>query len=247
MTETLNLRRPSPQMRLEQPKDFVGGRSHKSDQNTSDAVMAQRGKQKDGLDDFPTPPWGTRALCEHVLGSFPLKTWTVLEPAAGRGYMSSTLAEYFGSVTVSDVASYGYQGPLRNFIDPAYPADAYADNSFDWVITNPPFKHGMEFVHRGLQVARVGVAMLCRTVFVESKGRYEGLYRDTPPWAFAPFVERLPMVEGRIDRAASSATSYAWFVWVRGGAERTDTRVIWIPPCRARLEFDSDYPQGAGQ
>ena len=36
-------------------------------QNTSHAVMAQRVEPKDSADDFPTPPWATRALVEHVL------------------------------------------------------------------------------------------------------------------------------------------------------------------------------------
>ena len=36
-------------------------------QNISHAVMAQRHEAKDSLDDFPTPPWATRALLEHVL------------------------------------------------------------------------------------------------------------------------------------------------------------------------------------
>jgi hypothetical protein len=36
-------------------------------QNTSHAVMAQRNEAKDSLDDFPTPPWATRTLLEHVI------------------------------------------------------------------------------------------------------------------------------------------------------------------------------------
>ncbi len=212
-------------------------RSRKVKQNTSDAVMAQRGKQKDNLDDFPTPPWGTRALCEHVLWpNVDVRKQTVLEPGAGRGYMSAPLAEYFASVTSSDIADYGY--PLDKVGSFIVDAESYPDKSFDWVITNPPFKLGKQFVHKALRVARVGVAMLCRTVFVESIGRYEGLYRDTPPWTFAPFVERLPMVEGRVDEEASSATSYAWFVWLKGAAPGP---VRWIPPCRAKLERPQDY------
>ena len=33
-------------------------------QNTSHAVMAKRFEENDSLDDFPTPPWATRALFE---------------------------------------------------------------------------------------------------------------------------------------------------------------------------------------
>ena len=37
-------------------------------QNRSHAVMQQRHEAHDSLDDFPTPPWATRALMECVLG-----------------------------------------------------------------------------------------------------------------------------------------------------------------------------------
>ncbi len=35
-------------------------------QNRSSAVMQQRSEPHDSLDDFPTPPWATRALCEYI-------------------------------------------------------------------------------------------------------------------------------------------------------------------------------------
>ena len=38
----------------------------KNRQNRSNAVMATRIEGKESLDDFPTPPWATRALIEHV-------------------------------------------------------------------------------------------------------------------------------------------------------------------------------------
>jgi hypothetical protein len=38
-------------------------------QNRSHAVMAQRIEAADSPDDFPTPPWATRGLMEHVVGS----------------------------------------------------------------------------------------------------------------------------------------------------------------------------------
>src|SRR5215472_16213237 len=59
-------------------------------QNTSHAVMAQRAELKNSLDDFPTPPWATRALIEHVVvGKSALSSMTCLEPACGRGHMGS--------------------------------------------------------------------------------------------------------------------------------------------------------------
>ena len=70
------------------------------------------------------------------------------------------------------------------------------DNSFDWGITNPPFKIAEDFIFESLRVARVGVAMLVRTVFIESVGRYDRLFSQNPPTYFAQYVERVAMVKG---------------------------------------------------
>ena len=68
-------------------------------QNTSHAVMAQRIEPNDSPDDFPTPPWATRGLIEHVLDDkSALKGLTCLEPACGAGHMAKVLLEYFGEV-----------------------------------------------------------------------------------------------------------------------------------------------------
>ena len=63
-------------------------------QNTSHAVMAQRNEPKDSPDDFPTPPWATRALLEHVLDDkATLRDMTCLEPACGAGHMARVLKD----------------------------------------------------------------------------------------------------------------------------------------------------------
>src|ERR1044071_558438 len=100
-------------------------------QNTSHAVMAQRSEAKDSLDDFPTPPWATRALIEHVLQSkAALNRQNCLEPACGLGHMAKVLAEYFREVSSADTHDYGY-GRQQDFLK-----QPLAANSFDWVITN---------------------------------------------------------------------------------------------------------------
>ena len=38
-----------------------------TEQNKTHAVMSQRHEDQDSLDYFPTPPWATRALFEHIL------------------------------------------------------------------------------------------------------------------------------------------------------------------------------------
>src|SRR5829696_2819468 len=203
-------------------------------QNTSHAVMAQRVEPKDSPDDFPTPPWATRALVEHVMDDMDaLRSMNCLEPACGAGHMTKVLKEYFGEVYAFDAYHYGY-GSIRDFL--TYP---YETNAVDWVITNPPFRLAEEFVLRALPVARRGVAILARTVFLESVGRYTAIFLDTPPTKFAQFVERVPMVKGRLDGKATTATGYAWLVWEKDAVAAP--RLMWVPPCRRRLERKGDY------
>lgn len=204
-------------------------------QNTSHAVMAQRTEPKDSPDDFPTPPWATRGLIEYIVeDKASLAGMTCLEPACGAGHMSKVLKEYFGEVRSADAYRYGY-GDVRDFL--TYP---YETNAVDWVITNPPFRLAEEFVIRALRVARLGVAILARTVFLESVGRYNGIFRDQPPTKFAQFVERVPMVKGRLDGKATTATGYAWLVWEKEFTGHS--KLMWVPPCRKMLERASDYP-----
>jgi hypothetical protein len=196
--------------------------------------MAQRIEPGDSRDDFPTPPWATRALVEHVLGNKKtLVSQTCLEPACGAGHMAKVLSEYFRDVHASDAYDYGY-GIKRDFI-----SHPFETNSVDWVITNPPFRLGEEFILKALNIARHGVAILARTVFLESVGRFERIFRDQPPTKFAQFVERVPMVKGRLDIKASTATGYAWLVWEKSGSQIP--RLMWVPPCRKMLERADDY------
>jgi hypothetical protein len=203
-------------------------------QNTSHAVMAQRVEALDSLDDFPTPPWATRALIEHVIepGGY-TKHLSCLEPACGAGHMAKVLKEYFGAVEASDIHDYGY-GETVDFVQ-----GSYGSGTVDWVITNPPFRLAEEFIVEGLRVARRGVAVLVRTVFLESVGRYERVFHPKPPTTIAQFSERVPMVKGRLDRKASTATGYAWIVWEKSLSR--ESRLIWIPPCRKALEYEYDY------
>jgi hypothetical protein len=156
-------------------------------QNTSHAVMSQRVEAKDSPDDFPTPPWATRALIEHVLEhAQKLGTKSCLEPACGAGHMARVLGEYFGEVVASDAYDYGY-GAVRDFLSYPFPCDA-----LDWVITNPPFRLGEEFVLRALSIAKEGVAILGGRSFPSPANNYSGLN----------FIVPFPSDESRPSRRA---------------------------------------------
>ncbi len=206
-------------------------------QNTSHAVMSQRSEPHDSLDYFPTPPWATRALCEWIGGRIGLAhmraNLTAWEPACGEGHMSRPLAEYFSHVVASDVRDYGTIGQEVCDFLLCPPARA------DWIITNPPFRLAEQFVLEGLRRASGGVAMLVRTAFLESVGRYESLFKPHPPAAVLQFTERVPMHKGKLTATGSTATAYCWVVWRQN---RSQTEFDWIAPCRKRLERSEDYP-----
>lgn len=217
-------------------------------QNRSTAVMAQRKEPADSLDDFPTQPWGTRALMEHIITPlcrrYNVPVATCWEPAANRGYMFRPLTEYFPHVYGSDVHDYGAGFATDDFTFAQKIPENAGFSQPDWVITNPPFMLAEEFISHGLSIAKSGVAVLVRSSFVEGIGRYRRLYRYTPPFIIAPFVERLPLVKGRVDPRATTATSYSWMVWLRkekNDPHVTDTHTVWIPPCRKGLERPGDY------
>lgn len=203
-------------------------------QNTTSAVMQSRHEARGSLDDFPTPPWATRALCEWLKNSQSrtLDMFSCREPAANRGHMVAPLREYFASVDAADVHDYGAGFPVSDYLFGPLP------ERVDWTITNPPFKLAEQFIQRALDSSRQGVAVIVRAAFLEGIGRFERLYSKSPPSHVLQFTERVVMHKGRLAPEGSTATAYAWLVWMGG----QHTQLGWIPPCRRRLERDGDYP-----
>jgi hypothetical protein len=207
------------------------------------SVMAARREPPDALDFFPTPPWATRALLRHVLpvgavaDAFGRTCW---EPAAGDGHMAEVLREHFDQVHASDVHDYGRGYAVGSFVGEGLDI---AECPFrpDWIITNPPFNLALDFALRAMHTARIGVALLVRTGWLEGIERHAELFGPWPPWRIALFVERVPMVKGRWDPAASTATSYAWIVWRTDIPRPPRSEFVWIPPgCRTTLTFARD-------
>ena len=115
----------------------------------------------------------------------------------------------------------------------------------DFIITTPPFNLAEEFVLKALPLAKESTAIFARTQFIESVGRYERLFKQNPPTIIAQFTERVPIIKGRLSANASTATSYAWFIWESSQRRvpKFKTEVQWIPPTRAKLERRIDYEE----
>ena len=221
-------------------------------QNTSTAVMQRRIEPHDSLDDFPTPPWATRAISEFLVGlGFDLAMMDCREPCANRGHMVAPLREAFGHVLASDVFDYGAGFPVRDYL---FGPGSQLDRT-DWTFLNPPFRLAQEFIERAIRLSRVGVAVIARSAFSEGQDRAAELFIPNPPSFELQFSERVVMLKGRLIRVgavdpfaekpgtkASSATAYSCFIWLKRDPAPADTRKRWIAPCRKRLERDGDYP-----
>ena len=197
--------------------------------------MQQRTEPHSSLDDFPTPPWATRALCEYLEDVRPLNNYLCREPAANRGHMVKALDEYFAVVDASDIHAYGAGFPVRDYLFGPPPPKV------DWTITNPPFRLAEQFIHRAFETSRDGVAVIVRSAFLESVTRYRALFKINPPSLILQFTERVVMHKGKLSEKGSTATAYCWLVWQMG--ETGKTRFDWLPPCRKKLERQGDYPK----
>lgn len=199
--------------------------------------MQRRHEPHKSLDDFPTPPWATRALCEWMAKGSNIAEQTCRDPAANRGHMVLPLREYFGDVEGADIFDYGAGFAVRDYLFGDPPPKV------DWTITNPPFRLAEQFIGRAINTSHRGVAVLVRSAFLEGVERHRRLFTPMPPARVLQFCERVPMVKGRIDPKASTATSYSWLVWgAPYGRYWGQTTLEWIAPCRKRLERASDWP-----
>lgn len=237
-------------------------------QNTSSAVMQQRAKAADSLDYYPSPPWVARALCEFLeADGFKARAGrghdlTCWEPAFGSGDLARGLSDYFDGMICSDIHAHdriavGQRPPvIGDFLIDALWREEDGPLQADWIITNPPFKLGAQFVETALHRARRGVAMFVRSAFLEGQDRYKRLYSVTPPALVLQFCERVPLFKGKLRapeqsywdatsgggqwRKPSTATSYSWIVWAKGYNGRP--AMDWIAPDRRRFERAGDYP-----
>ncbi len=201
-----------------------------------EADDAQRARWRE-LEYFASPPWATRAGMEVAAGDEIDEFFgagTVWEPACGDGIMAKVIAEKIGhkNVIATDIEPQGY-GQRRDFLQGA------TEYGVRWVWTNPPFPLAAQFIERGLGIAKVGVAVLCRLPFLESAKRFDLHARHLTD--VAVFSERVGMQLGPWNPECSTATAYAWFFYSKVGATWGRPRLHLIPPgTQARLTKPDD-------
>lgn len=157
------------------------------------------------MDFYETPPALTRVLLDRVeVGG------VVYEPCNGLGAISHLLA-----------ATEPVTRLVTNDLDAAKVADTHFDattpaawgGSYDWVVSNPPYRSAEAIIPRAYDAARVGVAMLLRLSYLEpARGRAAWLQAHPPTTAI--IVAPRPRFRPDKPKDNDSVTS-AWFVWRR--------------------------------
>lgn len=166
-----------------------------------------------GNDLYETPPVATRALM--AAEKLPMRIW---EPAVGYGAIARELHLGGHNVIGTDLVDYGCGFAVRDFLNNEASPDC------DAIVTNPPFKHAMEFVRFGLERAPL-VIMLLRLAFLESERRRPILDNGMLARVHV-FRNRLPMMhrDGWTGNKVSNPTAFAWFVWDRSHKGPTELR-----------------------
>lgn len=184
------------------PRNMLGGNRGRSDPEL----------HKD--DAYFTPSWCVDSLIDEDV--IDLSGITVLEPSAGRGHIVDRLRELGYTVEGRDIHDWDRGWSGHDFFAEHDRADA--------IITNPPFKHLNRYIKHAL--SRTGkLAILARTLSVESKGRYP-IWRDHPPSHIIQLAHRPDFLNQT--ETSSGTVVAAWFVWDGSRTGRTEFR--WAKP-----------------
>lgn len=172
------------------------------------------------LDFYETPPWKVFCLLDY--SPIPIEG-RVLDLTAGRAAIASALKKERPDLQVrtNDLnPSFGchYSFDARNLAD-------YPKESFDWVITNPPYLRSEEIVRPALEFARKGVALLLRSSWSELTPNRFSLLRQIEP-IIINVSRRYCWRRSKRGYWQTDSAVHWWFIWDKESpAERT--RFLW--------------------
>lgn len=143
----------------------------------------------------------------------------IWEPACGEGHISKVLEAHGHNVLSTDLIDRGYGAGGVDFLSETRIFDGD-------IITNPPYKHGKEFVEKALELIRPGnkVAMFMKLTFLEGQSRRD-LFKNRPPQAVYVSSARLQCGKNGMFKG-SSTVAYAWFIWRKGYPRPNSLKVV---------------------
>lgn len=157
-------------------------------------------------DFYATDPKAMELLLERE--SFSSNVW---EPACGKGHLSKVLERHGYNVISTDLIYRGYGKGGVDFL-------SYSEEFDGDIITNPPYKHAVNFVEQAIRSVKNGhkVAMFLRLSFLEGKSR-RSLFNKYPPKTIYVASGRIICAkDGDFDNQYGGAVAHAWFIWEKG-------------------------------
>ncbi len=183
--------------------------------NITNKLVGVEARQEN--DYYATPPVAFDVLQQHI--SLNQYIW---ECACGGKHLSNRMVELGYVVRSSDLIQYGHNEVL-DFLK----YDGLTEGD---IITNPPFKHMLEFAKTALSALRKGnkLCLLVKIQFLESAKRYKFL-NDNMPCDVLVFAKRLTLAKnGDFEKykVSGSAMCLAWMVWQKGYTGITRLQIV---------------------
>lgn len=164
------------------------------------------------------------------------KNLKILEPCAGDG----ALFDRFYELTGNKMDMYDIVSRRSDVIEQNYFTKDFSD-TYDVILTNPPYlKDTMktttglaDLIVKALKEVKVGgtVIMFLKTLHLESKVRYEKIYKNYPPSKLYIYGNRISCYKNHDLSYPDGAISYTVFMWTNKKEDGTfdkDTKVDWI-------------------
>ena len=160
----------------------------------------------------------------------------ILEPAAGE----CSLVDRFYELTGNKMDAYDLISRREDVIQQNYFEKDFS-NVYDVIFTNPPYERDSsntntglaDFIVKALEEVKVGgtVIMFLKTLHLESKVRYEKIYKKYPPSKLYIYADRIDCFKDNNKNKKGGAISYSIFMWTNKKEDGTfdkGTKLDWI-------------------
>ena len=160
----------------------------------------------------------------------------ILEPSAGEG----VLVDRFYELTGNKMDAYDLITRRNDIIEQDY-FTADFSNKYDVILTNPPYLKDTtktttglaDYILKALKEVKVGgtVIMFLKTLHLESKVRYEKIFKNNPPSKLYIYADRISCYKNNDTTLPQGAISYTIFMWTNkkeDGSFDKDTKIDWI-------------------
>lgn len=154
----------------------------------------------------------------------------IIEPSVGKGNIISTILsnDNFKDIPNKcfDIIDRGYPNTIIKDFLAVERSDFLPGRNY--IFANFPYKDILEHTTHSLNLLEDGEYLfsLAKIQFLETKKRYELIFKENPPVYVMPFVERVNCYKNDIDTGVSSAICYAWYVFKKGF--KGNPQIIWI-------------------